>query len=117
MLRDPDGSLNLEKIIERLVFIPVFEENSVKLSIQMNVFDNLMRKINAHLLVYPRDLIDTTIPEGFLMWKIYYFFKLHRFNDSSKIEKFKFKLTGMMRILMIYYDYLESNIIDKNRLK
>jgi hypothetical protein len=51
------------------------------------------------------------------MWKIYYFFKLHRFNDSSKIENFKFKLTGMTRILMIYYDYLASNIIDKNRLK
>jgi hypothetical protein len=89
-LSAPDKSLNLEKIIDRLVFIPKFEENSVKLSIQMNVFDNFMRKINAHLLIFPRDLINTTIPEGFLMWKIYYFFKLHRFNDSSKIENFKF---------------------------
>jgi hypothetical protein len=110
MLRDPYGSLNLEKIIDRLVFIPVFEENSVKLSIQMNVFDNLMRKINAHLLVYPRDLIDTTLPEGFLMWKMYYFFYLRLNNDSSELESkdkiYKFKLTGMTRILKKYYKYL-----------
>jgi hypothetical protein len=33
MQRDPDQNLNLEKIFERLVTVPEFEESSLKLSI------------------------------------------------------------------------------------
>jgi len=102
--------LNLEKIIERLLDITEFEDTSRTLLIELGRFDNFVRRINAHLLVYPRDLIDTTLPEGFLMWKMYYFFYLRLNNDSSELESkdkiYKFKLTGMMRILKKYFKYL-----------
>jgi len=76
MTADPNKKLNLAKTLFEFLTIEDLADKSEKLLRELDRFDFLLLKINVHLLAKQKDFINTELPEGFLMWKIYYYFML-----------------------------------------
>jgi hypothetical protein len=75
-LSEIDGT-DLESVFKTLINSPdakYLEKSLTNFISEISRFDFFLKRIQMHLLAFPRDLIDDEILEGFLLFKTYFFF-------------------------------------------
>ena len=75
-LSEIDGT-DLESVFKTLISSPdakYLEGSLTNFISEISRFDFFLKRIQMHLLAFPRDLVDDRIHEGFLMYKMVFFF-------------------------------------------